>query len=52
MSVRKQFGHWELVAGAERYHASTSYAIGGADLPNPGIVSYTRIFAGVDYHFD
>ena len=52
INVRKQFGRWELVAGAERYHASTSYTIGGAVLSNPGIVSYTRIFAGVDYHFD
>ena len=49
--MRKQFGRWEFTAGAERYHASTRYALGGADI-NPGAVSYTRIFAGFDYHFD
>ncbi|MEP6485175.1 MAG: DUF3570 domain-containing protein [Rudaea sp.] len=51
INVRKQIGRWQFSAGAERYHASTSYALGGAD-PNPGTVSYTRIYAGLDYHFD
>jgi hypothetical protein len=36
----------------ERYHAATRYALGGADEANPGAVSYSRIFAGLDYHFD
>jgi hypothetical protein len=51
LNVRKRFGHWELNAGAERYHASTDLALGGSE-PNPGTVSYTRLFAGLDFHFD
>lgn len=50
LDVRKRFGHWELNAGAERYHATTNLALGGSD-PNPGVVSYTRLFAGLDYQF-
>ena len=49
--LRKRFGRWELNAGAERYHAATGLALGGSD-PNPGTVSYTRLFAGLDFHFD
>ena len=52
LNLRKQFGRWEFTAGMERYHATTRYALGGADEANPGAVSYTRIFAGLDYHFD
>lgn len=52
INLRKQFGRWEFTVGAERYHASASYALGGGDVFNPGAVSYTRIFAGLDYHFD
>ena len=52
LDLRKQFGRWEFTAGMERYHATTRYALGGADEANPGAVSYTRIFAGLDYHFD
>ena len=51
LDLRKRFGRWELSAGAERYHAATSLALGGNDL-NPGTISYTRWFAGLDYHFD
>ena len=51
LNVRKRFGRWELNAGAERYHATTDLALGGAEL-NPGAVSYTRIYAGLDFHFD
>jgi hypothetical protein len=51
LNLRKRLGRWELNAGAERYHASTDYALGGADL-NPGTVSYTRVYAGLDFHFD
>jgi len=50
LDVRKRFGHWQLNAGAERYHATTDLALGGGD-PNPGTVSYTRLFAGLDYQF-
>jgi hypothetical protein len=50
LDVRKRFGHWELNAGAERYHATAGLALGGSD-PNPGTVSYTRLFAGLDYQF-
>jgi len=52
LDLRKQFGRWEFTAGMERYHATTRYALGGANAANPGAVSYTRIFAGLDYHFD
>jgi hypothetical protein len=52
LDLRKRFGHWELSAGAERYHAATRYALGGADLADPATVSYSRLFAGLDYHFD
>ena len=51
LDARKRFGRWEFTAGTERYHASTRYALGGADS-NPGAVSYTRVFVGFDYHFD
>jgi hypothetical protein len=52
LDLRKQFGRWEFSAGLERYHATTRLALGGADEANPGAVSYTRFFAGLDYHFD
>ena len=52
LNLRKRLGHWEFSAGAERYHASTSYALGGTALADPATVSYTRVFAGMDYHFD
>jgi hypothetical protein len=52
LNVRKQFGRWELSAGIERYHATTGYALGSADQANPGTISYTRVFAGLDFHFD
>jgi hypothetical protein len=51
LDVRKRFGRWELNAGAERYHATTGLALGGSDS-NPGAISYTRLFAGLDFHFD
>jgi len=50
LDVRKRFGQWELNAGAERYRATTGLALGGSD-PNPGVISYTRLFAGLDYQF-
>jgi hypothetical protein len=52
LNVRKRVAHWQLSAGLERYHASTSYAIGGADLADPGVISYTRAFIGADYLFE
>lgn len=52
LNLRKRIDHWEFSAGAERYHASTGYALGGTALADPATVSYTRIFAGLDYHFD
>ena len=52
LNLRKRFGHWEFSAGAERYHASTGYAIGGTTSADPAVVSYARVFAGLDYHFD
>jgi hypothetical protein len=52
LNVRKRIAHWELSAGVERYHAATDYALGGEDSAVPGVLSYTRGFVGVDYHFD
>jgi hypothetical protein len=49
VNLRKRFGRWELSGGAERYHASTDYALGGSDAAVPGVVSYTRFFVGLDY---
>jgi hypothetical protein len=49
VNLRKRIGQWELSGGVERYHAATGYAIGGADAPVPGVVSYTRAFIGLDY---
>lgn len=51
VNLRKRFAHWEFSVGAERYHASTRFAPGAAGL-NPAAVSYTRMFAGLDYRFD
>ena len=28
---------------------ATNYAIGGSDAAVPGVVSYTRVFIGLDY---
>jgi hypothetical protein len=52
LNLRKRFGHWEFSAGAERYRATTHYALGGADAADPATVRYVRVFAGLDYHFD
>lgn len=52
LDLRKRIGHWEFSAGAERYRAATGYALGGATLADPATVSYARVFAGLDYHFD
>lgn len=52
LNVRKRVAHWQLSAGIERYHAATDYALGGADLAVPGVLSYTRAFAGADYLFE
>jgi hypothetical protein len=52
MNLRKRIAHWELSAGVERYHAATDYALGGADSAVPGVLSYTRVFVGLDYLFE
>ena len=52
MNLRKRIAHWEVSAGVERYHAATDYALGGADSPVLGVLSYTRAFVGVDYLFE
>ncbi|HZP65860.1 MAG TPA: DUF3570 domain-containing protein [Rudaea sp.] len=52
LNVRKRIARWQLSAGVERYHASTDYALGGADAPVPGVLSYTRAFIGLDYLLD
>lgn len=52
LNLRKRIGHWEFSAGAERYRAATRYSLGGTQLADPATVDYTRLFAGLDYHFD
>ena len=52
LDMRKRIARWEFTAGVERYRASTDFALGGADSAVPGVLSYTRGFVGVDYHFD
>jgi hypothetical protein len=49
LGVRKRIGQWQFTGGFERYHSRTDYALGGSDLPVPGVVSYTRAFIGLDY---
>jgi len=52
INLRKTFGHWEFSLGAERYHSSQGLAADGRDTPVPGLVKFTRAFAGFDYGFD
>lgn len=49
LDVRKRIGRWQFSGGFERYHSATDYALGGSDLPVPGVVSYTRAFVGIDF---
>jgi len=49
LNLRKRIGSWEFSGGVERYHSATDYALGGADAAVPGVVSYTRVFIGLDY---
>jgi hypothetical protein len=52
INLRKRIGHWEFSAGVERYHGATDYALGGADLAVPAVISYTRALIGLDYVFN
>jgi len=52
LNVRKRIARWEFSGGIERYHAAADYALGSADSAVPGVLSYTRGFVGLDYHFD
>ncbi len=52
LNLRKRFGDWELSIGAERYRSNEHYALGSANDVVPGLVSFTRFFAGFDYGFD
>jgi hypothetical protein len=51
VDVRKRFGQWELSLGVDRYHSAGKYGLDGSD-GDPGLVSFTRVFAGFDYLFD
>ncbi|TLY51661.1 MAG: DUF3570 domain-containing protein [Gammaproteobacteria bacterium] len=52
INVRKTFGHWEFSLGAERYHSAQGLALDGRDTPVPGLLKFTRAFAGLDFGFD
>ncbi len=51
LNVRKSIGTWELSIGAQRYHSSENYALGGRDAAIPALVSFTRVFIGFDRSF-
>lgn len=52
LNLRKRFGAWELSIGAERYRSDEDLKLGSSSEAAPGLVSYTRYFAGFDYGFD
>lgn len=52
LNLRKRFGNWVLSIGAERYRSNADYALGSGSDAAPGLVNYTRFFAGFDYGFD
>ncbi len=51
LNLRKRFGAWELSIGAERYRSDEDYALSGDNEAVPGLVGYTRYFAGFDFGF-
>lgn len=51
LNLRKRFGHWELSLGANRYRSESSLDFNGGGRA-PGLVSFTRVYAGLDYGFD
>jgi hypothetical protein len=51
LNLRKRFGAWEFSLGAERYRSDEDYALGGDNDAVPGLVGYTRYFAGFDFGF-
>ncbi len=52
LNLRKRFGAWEFSVGAERYRSSSAYGPGSEQRAAPGLVSYSRLYAGFDYGFD
>lgn len=50
LEVRKSWAPVELVIGIDRYRADHGGWSGSDD--DPGLVSYTQVHAGFDYHFD
>lgn len=51
LNLRKRFGAWEFSIGAERYRSDEDYALGGDNDAVPGLIGYTRYFAGFDFGF-
>lgn len=49
LDLRRDFGAWELVIGAERLRARDPIGFGDGD--DPGRVSYTQLMAGFDYRW-
>ncbi len=52
INLRKAFGRWEFSLGAERYHSAQGLALDGNMAPVPGLVNFTRAYAGLDFGFD
>ncbi len=52
LNLRKRFGAWEFSIAAERYRSSADYGPGSSLSDAPGLVSYTRYSAGLDFGFD
>lgn len=51
VNLRKRWGKWELSFGFDRYRSDADWGLSGSD-DAPGLVSFTRMFAGFDYRFD
>lgn len=51
LNLRKRFDRWEFSLGAERYRSRSNLGLDG-DNAAPALVSFTRVYAGLDYRFD
>lgn len=49
--ARKRWSRWELALGAERYRSSKALGFAGGNAA-PGLVDFTRVYAGLDYLFE
>ncbi len=44
--------HWQVNLGMEQYESDADLALGDVEVENPGLVDFTQIGLGIDYHFD